>query len=96
MWRPWCGGSPEQTILDLLRECATEAEVHDLAAHDFRRNLIGNLLYAGAEIVIVQQLPATFRDDRRSTRRRGDGTKQIAARLFHIPTPDERDGSTAR
>jgi integrase len=76
----------EQAIYDLVVKRQHEAEIDHLWRHDLRRSLISDLLDAGADVSVVQQLAGhanvqtTLRSDRRP-----EPAKARAATLIRVP-----------
>jgi integrase len=84
-------------VAEILERRRREVLVAPLTPHDWRRSFVGDLLDAGADLAIVQQLaghasPATtVRYDRRP-----DAAKRKAAALLHVPyVPPLRTGAPA-
>jgi integrase len=79
-------GLTDQTILRVLDKRAEEAGVKKFSPHDLRRTFAGDLLDAGADIVIVQKLmghssvTTTAGYDRRDAQ-----AKKAAVNKLHVP-----------
>ena len=71
----------------ILRARAVQARVAPFTAHDLRRALGGNLLDAGVDLSTVQKVLGHASPDTTSNHydRRGERTKQDAAKKIHTP-----------
>lgn len=75
-----------QTVRDLLDKRVKQAGLQALSPHDLRRSFISELLEAGADLSVVQQL-AGHASIATTTRydRRGEKAKRKAVALLHVP-----------
>jgi len=78
-----------QSIMNIIQTRATQAGVHNVTPHDFRRTFITSLLEAGIDISTVAALAghSSVRTTQRYDRR-GETAKIRAVRALHLPYYD--------
>lgn len=75
-----------QTIYDMLKRRAEQADLRDFSPHDFRRTFVGDLLERGVDIATVANMAGHASvDTTRRYDRRPEDTKRAAAEKLDFP-----------